>query len=207
MDKNNYLKFLIILVAVVVIIESVVLVQSIDESRKKAAAKRSEITGQTVTLAPSVTTANKNVLDVRLSTKTPVLKMGQSGQVSVDFSSFDKKYLDTINLYVKYDPAKVTISGLQYNPKLPKPVFSKISDKTGLVVSNIFISDAKGYAVEPNVATNISVFSIKPKVPGLIEFEISTGKDSKESATMFVETQTSKALPYSSNKLTVNVQK
>jgi hypothetical protein len=69
------------------------------------------------------------------------------------------------------------------------------------------ISEPSGWKLVKNTSMVLAKFDVTAKKEGVYTFEVSTSNDSKESATMLVENATSKVLPYSSSKLTINVVK
>jgi hypothetical protein len=110
-----------------------------------------------------------------------------------------------MNLYLKADTKNLTLANLTFDVKMPKPSFGKISTQTNLVVVNYMISEPNGLKVLKNTSMVLAKFDVTAKVAGTYVFDVSTSIDSKESATMFVENATSKVLPFSSSKLTINV--
>lgn len=194
MEKNNILKLLVPLVAVVIIIESVLLVEGMVSGKGKQTTetKQEEI---------------KNAaFDISFELAGGGLTVGQVGKINVLASAKTNKQVDNINVYVKYDPAKVEVSNLEFDKRLPKPTYQKVSDKRGVVVVNYYVTDsASGYKIKSGESLSLMNFEIRPKVAGVVDLEISTGNEMKESATMFVENTTGEAIPFSSSKLSINV--
>jgi hypothetical protein len=210
MNKNNYLKIILPVVAVLVIAESVVFVSGLS---KKAPLVDSTVVPTDTTIptgtatSARVTPAVPPMFNLTVSTKNQEMTIGKSYQVEVNSVSLGQKSLDAVNVYIKYDPTAFDVSNLVFDTKLPKPVFSKVSLQKSVVVVNYLISEKNGLVVKANENLALVKFTVKPKKTGNHSFEISSGNEAKESVTMLVENATSKALPYSSNKLTVNVLK
>lgn len=199
--ENKILRIVIPVLAVVVITESLILVgrltkKSIVETsqEKTEASKPTEVE---VIEEPTFEL-------VSMASKT-ALKVGEKTTVTVYASSKGDYFLDAINLYLKADTKNLTLSNLTFDPKMPKPVFSKISTKQDLVVVSYMISEPSGLKVIKNNSMVLAKFDVIANKEGEYIFDVSTSKDSKESATMLVESATSKVLPYSSNKLIINV--
>ena len=58
-----------------------------------------------------------------------------------------------------------------------------------------------------NDVVSLVSFNVKAKAAGNYGFEVATGNEDKKFATMFIETTSAKALPFSGNKLEINVIK
>ena len=109
---------------------------------------------------------------------------------------------------MKYDPTAFEITNLTFDKKLGKPTFSKISKDKGLLVANLYLSDPKGLSIVANEdVLKLMGFTVTPKKAGSFSFEVNTGNGRGESVTMMVENGTAKVVPFSSNKLDVNVTK
>lgn len=209
--QNNILKYLIPVIAVIVVIESIVLVSNLSQRSAgntiNTNNKVTQGTGVENNNKVSATPSGPSIYDLVFATTTQEMKTGKSYKVELSALSKDKHALDSIFIYIKFDPKLVDINGLTADQKLPKPAFMKVSQEKGIAVVNYLISEPGGLVVNGNQNMPLVAFTVKPKVVGKFDLEISTGNDSKESATMFVENGSGKALPYSSNKLTVNVTK
>lgn len=205
MDKNKVLKYLIPVIAVVVLIESVVLISKLNE--------RTTVQTQPETVAkteaePEQEVKTENPLyEMMLSSDKENIRLGEKAIITVKMKALSTKSVDAINAYLKYDSAGFEVDKLSFDGKLPKPTFEKISTLRSMVVVNFLITEPKGLVINEDETISIMKFEVEPKMTGTFDFEISTGDDLKESVTMIVENSTGKALPYVSNKLTVNVLK
>lgn len=199
--KKNYMTLLIGLVAVVVIIESIVLISGLGKNAVVPVVNNN-VVDVVVSKAPVVTGSK---IDVLISSKNASMVVGKSYPVEVNAVAKGSESLDNISLYVKYDPQVLDVSGLTFDKKLPNPVFQKVSTTKGMVVVNYLITGKTGLALNSGDVLSLAKFQVTPKKAGSFNLQISTGNESKESVTMFVESATNKALPFSSNELTVNV--
>lgn len=205
MNKNNVLKYLLPIVAIIVLIESVILILRLGNERTlnqvKENAQQVGVTNSEVGKNPVI----NNVYTFDIGTANKNLTLNKGGIIEVKMKGNSDRAVDAINVYVKYNPEAFEISNVVYDPKLPKPTFDKISTERGLIVTNFLIAESKGLKINKEETLTVMKFNITPKTTGVFNFEISTGNEMKESATMIVENATSEVLPYSSNKLTVNV--
>jgi len=203
----KYIKVLIPIVAVLVIAESVVLLSNI--------AKRAKVTTDlprtvlTPAKTPTVSTPVSEEVDfnVVFGTEQVQMQVGKLSKVQVNLLAKKTRSVDSLNLYVKYDPKVFNITNLIFDSRLPKPTFSKVSTAKGMIVVNYLVSETAGMKINEGDSLALIKFDATPKMVGDYSFEISSGNEANESATMFVENATVKALPYSGNKLTVNVIK
>lgn len=198
--NQNTLKIVVPIIAVIVLIESVLLISGIQKKKTQNEVSESSPTTQVITEG-----AESAVYDINISADKSELNKGESGKMNVTLKGSTARSLDSVNIYVKYDPTAFDVPELMFDKKLPKPVFSKVSTSRGLLVANFLISDAEGLKLDANEELSLMEFNFSPKKSGEFNFEISTGNEMKESATMIVENTTSKVLPFSSNKLTVKV--
>lgn len=205
MNQNNVLKYLIPVVAIIVLGESVMLIGRLGNGQTQMPLK--EVTKQTVvpTIENTTPVVKAVVYGIEISTVNKNLTLNKSGTVEVKMTADAEKAVDSVNVYVKYNPEAFDISNLTFDKKLPKPTFEKVSVERGLVVANFLVSAPQGLKISQGEVISLMTFKINPKKTGVFNFEISTGNEMKESATMIVENATSEVLPYSSNKLTVNV--
>ncbi|HOZ81018.1 MAG TPA: hypothetical protein PK370_02235 [Candidatus Woesebacteria bacterium] len=195
MENKKYLKFLIPLVAVVVIIESVILIGRSSANKKVVVDNNKPVEVET------------KVVDLKLESATNELKMNGTATVNLLMSMKEKKSLDSLAYYVKYDPTAFEVTNLKLSDRLPKPTFSKVSTNKSMIVANFMVADQKGLSLSDKEKLTVMSFDITAKKTGKFNFEISSGNEAKESVTMFVENATSKVLPYSSNQLTINVSR
>lgn len=202
MKENKILNFLIPIIAVVIIFESVMLVSNLSgNSFQKVATVPAEKKAETTVIQQAT------AFELVFATANKEMKLGKSYPVELNLLSKGEYKVDAVSVYVKYDPKNFDISNLVSGSKLPKPAFIKDSSTKGLVIANYLISEPSGLKLQKDQIVSVLSFNIKPKKIGNFEFEISTGKEDKNSATMFIENATSKVLPFSSNKLNVNVLK
>ncbi len=205
MKDNEILKLFIPLVAVVVIFESVLLVSKLTNKTPSVPRTVNNVSVNEAGSSAQVSENKPVALDLLFGTKTKEMKVGQSYAVEVDMLGKDNYSFDGADLYVKYDPSAFNVSNLSFDSKIPKPTFSKVSQQKGMVVANYLFPSQNGYRIAKNEFASVMKFDVTPKKLGNFDFEITTGNQDKESATMFIESVTSQALPFSSNKLNVNV--
>lgn len=198
MNKSNVLKYVIPIIAVLVIAESVYLVNSLISS-KDSVSKVVDIVGQDYV---DETSEEKVVLSVVSDSED--YSVGSEVTVNVLMVSKEELLADAINLYVSYDPAMTELSDLAAGEGMPKPTFEKISDKKNMVVMNYYIED-NGLAFEPGEGRILATFKAKILKAGVLNFDLSTGIEDKDSATMIVENSTSEAVPFSVSNLRVEV--
>lgn len=197
MEKNKILKVLVPVVAVVIILESVLLVEGVVSKKKN-----------TMVIDTKQEEIKNPAFDIGMKLDKSALTVGGLGKVEVTAKTKTARQLDNVNLYVQYDPSMVTVTNLVFPNKLPKPTYQKISDKRGMVVVNYYVTDKpEGYGMKAGESVVLATFEIQPKKTGVVDLEISTGNEMKESVTMIVENATGEALPFSSNKLSINVVK
>lgn len=195
MKQKKYLMFLIPLVAVVVIVESIVLVSGLNKKQVESGLPVTQVT------------KTPPVLDIVFGGKTK-MKLGESSEVELSLVSKNDYAVDSIDLFVKYDKTAFNLNDLTAGNLLPQPSFSKISEKTSLVVVSYKVAEAEGFQIKKNVQLSLAKFKVTPKREGSFTFEVNTGEADKESVTMFVKTgRPITVLPFSSNKLTVQVER
>ena len=193
--NNKIVKILIPVIAVVVIFESVILVSNLEKNTNSAVV--SDVT-------PTVTEEEKiNSFDVNFSTDETQMKVGKKYKVSVKLMPKDSYNLNALDLYVKFDPAMVTISNLVSSKDLATPDLLKVSDKKDVIAMNYLFVDEDGAAFNKDREVVILTFTVVPKVTGSSYFEVSTGDSEGNSVTMFVDKNTSKSLFFTGNKLEV----
>jgi hypothetical protein len=201
-QKKDILKGLIPVVAVIVLAESVVLISNLNSkvgTKNTVANLQQEVT-------PTGETVNAPVYKITVAAAKE-MQLNKAGTVEVKAVGSADKSLDSISVYLKYDPSAFEISGLGFDKKLPVPTFSKVSQTKGMIVATFLISAPEGLKVKQGEELSLMKFNAKPIKTGNFDFEISTGTEAKESVTMFVENATSKILPFSGDKLTVSVSK
>lgn len=188
---------LIPVIAVIVIFESVVLVSNLEK-------------GTTMTVVNEVTptvtvTEEKKIaaFDVSFLTDETQMKVGKKYKVSVNLVPKNDYSLNALDLYVKFDPALVTISNLVSSNDLATPDLIKVSDKKDVVAVNYLFADKEGVVFTKDKGMILLTFTVTPKATGNSSFEISTGDSDGDSVTMFVDKNTSKDLFFTSNKLEI----
>jgi len=181
MKGNRILKTLIPLVAVVIIIESVLLLsrpaikigpQTLKEGSNTPVSLNWEANGETV--------------------------MGKSEEVVLKMETEKEVAIDAVDLYIKYDPALVTISDLSFDGDFVAPSFSKISQEKGLVVVNYLVSAPKGFNLKVGGGIDLARFKVNYISEGEVSFGIGEG-------TLVVENGSALVLPFNSDGLTVKV--
>jgi hypothetical protein len=141
------------------------------------------------------------VFDFSFSTDETQIKVGKKYKVSVNLTPKQDYSLNAFDLYVKYDPAMMTVSNLVSQKDLPTPDLIKVSDKKDVVVLNYLFADKDGAIFTKDKTVTVLTFTVTPKVAGSSSLEISTGDSDGDSVTMLVDKTTSKSLYFSSNKL------
>ncbi|MBI2465531.1 hypothetical protein HYV64_05300 [Candidatus Shapirobacteria bacterium] len=199
------MKYLVPVVAVIVLAESVVLISQLKGKPLNQSKQEGENQVGEVVDNLEETRSGDEVYQIELTADATEYKVGQVGKVEVKMLGKIDKSLDSINVYVKYDPNMFEVNELKFDDRLPAPVFSKVSTLRGLLVANFLISDPKGLELSANDQLTLMTFNMKAVKTGNYDFEISTGKEMKESATMIVENGSGKPVSFSSNKLTVKV--
>ena len=93
MNKKDYVKFLLPLVAVVVIIESVVLLTGLE---KRQVEVKEVGWGKTVTVSEEVEEEKEAVLALSFATETRMMEVGKVYQVEVNVAGLETVALDAI---------------------------------------------------------------------------------------------------------------
>ena len=196
----KYLKFLIPVLAIIVILEAVLLVSNLQMAKKVVT------NGSNNAAQVDQNPVAGELIAVEVMAESNEFMVNKKNPVKVVMRAEKAMSLDSVNLFVKYDPKAFVLSELVSNEAIAKPVFEKISTEKGLVVVNYMIAGS-GFTVKAGEEIELASFVATGKSVGDYTFEISTGAEAKESATMFVDTDSSKAVPYSSSALTVTVSK
>lgn len=202
MKKKDYVKFLLPLAAVVVIIESVVLLTGLE---KRQAEVVKEV-GWEKTPVEVPEEEVEPVLALSFATETRRMEVGHTYQVEVNATGLEAVSLDSVELYVSYDPEVITVDNLSFSADLPKPVFSKISEKQKVIVANYLVMEDGGFEVDGGGVVSLMSFEVTPLKSGAFDLGFATGKEGQDSVTMFVGSKTGKVLPFSGNKLNVEVE-
>lgn len=202
--KKEYIKYLIPVVAILVIIESVILVD-------KLTSRRTEV----IELAPDTLVENEivtedqeeSVMELVFEVNDRQMEVGQSYVVNLSAVAKMDKSLDAVNVYVNYDPTAFEVSDLTKGEMMPEPIFMTDSEKKkGLLVANYYVNQAGGFKINKGQELSLLSFEVTPLKKGSFELEINAGNTDKESVTMFVESMTSKILPYGANNLEIEVK-
>jgi len=198
--NNKIIQILVPAVAVIVIFESIILVTNLEKNANTAVV--SDVT-------PTVTeTETKiNSFDLSFSADSKEMEIGKRYVVSVKLTAKENYNLNALDLYVKYNPNAVTVSGLTSLKSLGTPNLLKISDKKDVVAVNYLFGEVNGMVFTKDKDEVLLTFTVTPKTTGSSSFEISTGDSEGDSVTMFVDKSTSKSLNFSSNKLEVQIIK
>ena len=203
--KDDYLKYLLPLVAVVVIIESIVLITGMEDKKKEMVALTDEDVRESVMLEEEALTEEPKI-SLSFATESRRMEMGQDYEVEVNLTALEAVRLDSLEVYVTYDPEVFDISGLTINNDLPAPVFSEISNKKDLVVVNYMVMDKDGYAMNEAKVVSLMSFMVRPLKVGSFDLGFATGVEGETSVTMFVGNENGQALPFSVNGLSIEVE-
>jgi len=198
--NNKIIQILVPAVAVIVIFESIILVTNLEKNANTAVV--SEVTPTTTEAETKV-----NSFDLSFSTDSKEMKIGKKYEVSVKLTAKENYNLNALDLYVKYNPNAVTVSGLTSLKSLGTPNLLKVSDKKDVIAVNYLFGEVNGMVFTKDKEEILLTFMVTPKTDGSSSFEISTGDSEGDSVTMFVDKSTSKSLNFSSNKLEVQIIK
>jgi len=202
MNKKDYIKFLLPLVAVVVIVESVVLLVGL-EKRQTGVKEISEGRVSTKVLEKVVEVETEPVLALSFATETRRMEVGNVYQVEVNATGLQAVSLDSVELYVSYDPEVFAVDNLAFSSDLPKPVFSKVSDKQKVVVVNYLVMKDGGFEIDEGEVVSLLSFEVEPLESGGFDLGFATGEGGQDSVTMFIESKTGEVLPFSISKLNI----
>ena len=206
MNKKDYLKYLLPLVAVVVIIESIVLITGMEEKEKDFVPVNEEEVVESAMVEEQVPPAGEPVLSLSFATESRMMEKGKDYEVEVNLTALDDVTLDSLEVYVTYDPEAVELSELTFDNDLPDPVFSQVSEKKNMVVANYMVVASGGYMMDLSKVTSLMTFVVRPLRPGSFDLGFATGQEDKTSVTMFVGNGSGQALPFSLNDLNVEVE-
>lgn len=201
MKKNQLAKILIPIIAVIVVIESIILVSNLDKGNTSSETiNRSQ---EEVVVSEMV---ESPVVDFVFETETKDMKVGENYNVVLNLIAKKDFNLDGVEAYINYDANLLTVSKLTQGTTLPKA--NKLDNGEGMIKSRFFIDTPKeGYAVMSGEVIEIVSFEVTPKLEGVSTLELGTGNEGKQFVTMVVETDTSKQLPFSGNRLDINAIK
>lgn len=200
MKKEKIIKILIPFIAVIVIVESVILVSNLGKSVPDVSDVALEVEEVTPTKKVS-----QPVVDFIFETKNKEMKIGKPFEVSLGMVGKKEINLDSIEIYIKYDPSKVEISKLNVSSSLPKvDRLTKIDDQEGLISSIILWGEGKKYSMKTNELDPILSFMVTPKVKGKTEISILDDVSGSKYSSFLIENITSNKLLPLSNKLEIN---
>ncbi|MFA6368749.1 MAG: hypothetical protein WCX20_00015 [Candidatus Shapirobacteria bacterium] len=202
MEKNNALfRIFIPIIAVIIIFESVMLVSGLEKStvQVKESTNSASIEKQEV--------KTKDAFEVTFVTDSTEMKVGKNYTVKLQALVKEKRTLDAIDISVKYDAKNLEVTNLIFDEKLQEPIVGKAIKEDGMIVVKYIIETKQGITFNLNDMVSLLSFDVKAKQAGVYEFEIATGNEDKKFDTMFIENTTVKALPFTSNKLEINVTK
>jgi hypothetical protein len=203
--KEDYLKYLLPLVAVAVIIESVVLITGMEDRKveKMPIEERSVVeSGMVKEGVPE----GEPMVSLSFATESRMVEVGKDYKVEVNLTALKPVALDSLELYMTYDPEAFEISGLTTENDLPTPAFAKISDKQDLVVVNYMVMEEGGFVMDRAQVSPLMAFNIRPLKTGSFDLGFATGQDGETSVTMFVGNESGQALPFSVNDLNIKVE-
>ena len=203
--NNKIIKILIPVVAVAIVLESILLVSGLTKKTDTTDNIKQNQVNKVIQPTGVVKQNNNSVVDLSLKSDVNQMKVGKKYQVTLTFTPKKEIALNALELYVKFNKEMLTISDLVYDKNVPKPDFTKISDKQSVIVSTFLFQANEGVVFAKDKAINILTFNVTPKKSGVSSLEMGTGDSEGYSVTMFVDTATGKVLPYSSNKLEIKL--
>lgn len=195
-DHKKFLGWLPLILSVVVIYQSVMLVNSLKRMRYI------EQGGEII--------SNKKADDILvfgLKSDAKDFKLGQLYEMAVFVKSPKSVAVDGSDIFVKFNEEAFDVSDLKSADTLPSLAYKNISKATGIISAGVYITAQEGLLLNEGLETKLVTFKIKPKLEGNFVFNLTTRNDSKEFATMIVETQTKKVLPFAIEELEISVSK
>jgi len=196
-DKK-FLGWLPVVLSIVVIYQAVMLVSTLQK-----------LDNQTTTTIGSVPVIKqtKDTMIFGLKSDSKDFKVGQTYEIAVMLKSPKMTAIDGADIFVKFDTAGFDVSDLKQVDGLPTLAYKNISKATGMISAGLYISAKEGLVLNEALEKKLVTFKIKPKMAGKFAFNLTTRNDSKEFATMIVETQTKKVVPFVVEQLQINVSK
>ncbi|MFA7300853.1 MAG: cohesin domain-containing protein [Candidatus Shapirobacteria bacterium] len=191
--NKNVLRILIPIVAILVIIESIILLTN-------RATITSVVPNNLETQPTEIKSEVIAPITLQLNIDAANAKVGVNGELPLTIVSDKDLSIDAIDLYIAYEPSKVTVNEIVNGQGFVAPSFKKVSPDKGLVVMNFLISEASGYKLKKGVVTEIAKLKVKYTEDGETMFSVGDG-------TLMVENASAKVLPFNSNKLVINVTK
>jgi hypothetical protein len=200
-ENNKIFKIFIPIIAVVIIFESVMLVSGLEKNNTTTKANN-----KVIPVVQKEVIVN-NAFDLVFATDSTEMVVGKNYKVKLQAFVKEKRTLDAVDIAIKYDAKNLDITGLVFDSKLPKPIVGKVIKEDGMIVVNYLIETKQGVTFNVGDVVSLITFNVKAKAADSYEFEVATGNEDKKFATMFTESTTVKVLPFSSNKLEINVIK
>lgn len=197
--NNNFVNILLPVIAIIIIFESITLVSKLESNQSTVAVN------QVTTVTPIVTEEKNDAIDLVFATESKEMEVGQKYTVKLQGYVKEKKAVDGLEINIKFDAENLNVSNFVYDSNLTKPLISTVSKKDGMIIVKYLIENKSGLTINEGDIMSLLTFDVKPTKTGNYSFEIATGNEGKEFATMFIENTTAKALSFSSNKLEVNV--
>jgi len=199
--KNNIIRTFIPIIAVIIIFQSVMLVSGLEKNNKTT-----QNLNQTTEIKNDEITVN-NFLDLVFLTDSKEMSVGENYKIDLQALVKEKSTLDAIDIAIKYNADNLEITELVFDKNLPEPFIGQIIKEEGIILVKYLIETKQGMTFNVNDVVSLVSFNVKAKMIGSFELEIATGNEDKKFATLFTETASVKALPFSSNKLEINVIK
>jgi len=195
-NDKRFLGWLPLVLSVVVIYQAVMLVSTLQK-----------LNNATTTTGTVATKKNADALVFGLKSDSKDFKIGQIYEMAVVLRSPKMTAIDGADIFVKFDAAGFDVSDLKPAVGLPSLAYKSISQATGMISAGLYISAKEGLVLNEALEMKLVTFKIKPKIAGKFVFNLTTRNDSKEFATMIVETQTKKVLPFAIEQLQISVSK
>ena len=196
-SDKKFIGWLPAVLALVVIFQSVMLVNFM---------KKEDNQTVIVDSINTVKTASEQVV-FGITSETKDFKVGKIYEIAVTVKTPQEIAIDGADIFVKVDPAFFDVTDLKQADGLPSLAYKSISKATGMVSAGLYISAKDGLVLEKALEKKLITFKIQPKIAGKAVINLTTRNDSKEFATMIVETQTKKVLPFAIEQLQVSVSK
>jgi len=184
--KNNFLKILIPVVAVVVIIESIIFLTN---TRPTAV-----VTGP-VELPPAQV---NNSLTLQWGSDISEVKTGITSEIPLFITSDKDVFIDALDLYINYDPNMIMVDAATPGKSFVVPSFKSVNKEKGMVVMNFLVSEPSGFNLK--AGETVQLVSLKTNFikEGTVNLVLGEG-------TLVVENASAKVLPFNSDKLVINV--
>lgn len=200
MTKNNkFVNILLPVIAIIIIFESITLVSKLEN--KQSNSKVNQVT----TVTPIIVEEKNEAIDLVFATDSKDMEVGKKYAVKLQGYIKEKKVVDTLEIAIAFDATSLEISNFVYDSNLSKPSVSTVSKKDGMIIVKYLIESKSGLTLNEGDIIPLLTFDVEPTKIGNYSFEVATGNEGKEFATMFIENTTVKELSFSANKLEVNV--